>query len=236
MINFPTLNSNNREREFKFYNDNLKAQVIYEHLFNDKTHRWMDINILGRNGNTEGRESANILYYLGIRANHRGILKGLTLEEGIQQLENSTNDYSIAIILLNLIDSETLQSNKYLYEQVRKDSSSEETENGYKDGAVRERTSVYYERNFRNRRLAIEIHGTTCMACGFNFEEIYGEHGKDYIEIHHVNPLSLLQEEIKIDVRNDLVPLCANCHRMVHRKQKEPLTIEQLKQMINKNS
>ncbi|PGQ44865.1 HNH endonuclease, partial [Bacillus thuringiensis] len=75
-----------------------------------------------------------------------------------------------------------------------------------------------YERNIKNRKKAIEIHGLNCYACGFNFEEIYGERGKDFIEIHHIKPLSTLEEAIVIDPETDLVPLCANCHRMVHRR------------------
>lgn len=91
-----------------------------------------------------------------------------------------------------------------------------------------------YERNIKNRTKAIEIHGLNCYACGFNFEEVYGERGKDFIEIHHVKPLSTLEEAVVIDPETDLVPLCANCHRMVHRRKDKVLTIEELKNLIIK--
>lgn len=56
----------------------------------------------------------------------------------------------------------------------------------YKDGEVKQYYGNRYERKATNRLRAIEIHGTTCVVCGFNFEEVYGEHRKDFIEVHHV--------------------------------------------------
>jgi HNH endonuclease len=88
-----------------------------------------------------------------------------------------------------------------------------------------------YERNPVNRKRAIEYHGLSCVACGFNFEEVYGKRGKDFIEVHHVKPLSTLESETIIDPKNDLVPLCSNCHRMVHRRKDDVLSIEDLKDL-----
>lgn len=55
-----------------------------------------------------------------------------------------------------------------------------------------------------------------CEACGFDFEMAYGPHGRHYIEAHHSIPVSQLKEGSTTTVK-DLVALCANCHRMVHR-------------------
>jgi predicted HNH restriction endonuclease len=90
-----------------------------------------------------------------------------------------------------------------------------------------------YERNPVNRKRAIEYHGLSCVACGFNFEEVYGERGKEFIEVHHVKPLSTLESEMIIDPKNDLVPLCSNCHRMVHRRKDDVLSIEDLKDLLS---
>lgn len=89
-----------------------------------------------------------------------------------------------------------------------------------------------YERNVKYRDAAIQIHGTICMACGFNFARTYGELGKDYIEVHHTTPLYTLDEETTIDPAHDLACLCANCHRMIHRKRDNILTVQQLKSII----
>lgn len=89
-----------------------------------------------------------------------------------------------------------------------------------------------YERNPKNRVDAIRIHGVTCQACGFDFVKEYGELGKDYIEVHHRKPLFSLTEEIKINPETDLVCVCANCHRMLHRQRNRVLEIEELKYYI----
>lgn len=75
-----------------------------------------------------------------------------------------------------------------------------------------------YERSRSNRAIAILLHGTTCVVCGFNFKDTYGETGFGYIEIHHRTPVHLMLEERVVDPVDELVPLCANCHRMVHTK------------------
>ena len=56
-----------------------------------------------------------------------------------------------------------------------------------------------------------------CEVCGFDFSEMYGELGKDYIEAHHIKPISEMSENEKTDI-NDIVLLCSNCHSMIHRK------------------
>lgn len=97
------------------------------------------------------------------------------------------------------------------------------------------KTKVYstrYERNPKNRQAAILIHGLNCKVCGFNFEKKYGALGHEFIEIHHKKPLYLNNTEINIDPINDLVPLCANCHRMIHRNKYNVLTVEDLREIL----
>ncbi|MEU4655773.1 HNH endonuclease [Streptomyces sp. NPDC023723] len=55
-----------------------------------------------------------------------------------------------------------------------------------------------------------------CETCGFDFEAIYGPRGAGYIECHHVVPLHEAGEgRTKL---SDLALICANCHRMIHRR------------------
>jgi predicted HNH restriction endonuclease len=59
----------------------------------------------------------------------------------------------------------------------------------------------------KNRRIAIQIHGTTCAVCEFNFDETYSkDYAHGYIQIHHIKPGS--QYEGEVDSETDLVP-CA---------------------------
>src|SRR5215217_783509 len=93
------------------------------------------------------------------------------------------------------------------------------------------RQHVTYERSARNRALAIEKHGTSCKVCGFNFDKVYGsEYADSYIEIHHLKPLAKYEGEV--DPATDLVPLCANCHRMAHRRRTAVTSIEELRPII----
>jgi hypothetical protein len=90
---------------------------------------------------------------------------------------------------------------------------------------------VSYERSQKNRREAIEKHGTTCAVCEFNFDETYGKDYADgYIQIHHIKPLS--EYEGEVDPETDLVPLCANCHAMAHKRRDTVTSIEELKELM----
>lgn len=57
----------------------------------------------------------------------------------------------------------------------------------------------------------------SCCVCGFDFLNAYGELGRRFIEAHHVKPVAELEpnEAVRLE---DLVPVCSNCHRMLHRR------------------
>ena len=101
------------------------------------------------------------------------------------------------------------------------------------EGAVKTKTVRSYERNPRARRLCIQHHGTKCSICGFAFEEMYGDLGKGFIEVHHIVPLSQIRENYRVDPINDLIPVCPNCHEMLHRKLNDKeVSIDELKEII----
>ncbi len=58
----------------------------------------------------------------------------------------------------------------------------------------------------------------SCSICGFSFEKIYGDIGKEFIEAHHIIPVAELKPETKVSI-SDLIAVCSNCHRMLHCKQ-----------------
>lgn len=104
------------------------------------------------------------------------------------------------------------------------------------EGTRKERYSVYYERNPSNRESAIRIHGLRCMVCGFDFEKVYGERGRGYIEVHHNKPLFNLDEPMLVDPETDLDCVCSNCHRMIHRFRDRVLTVDELRNLMNAES
>lgn len=89
----------------------------------------------------------------------------------------------------------------------------------------------WHRRADRNQKLAKDakkIHGTTCAVCGFNYEEKYGSIGEGYIEAHHLTPFAELDDRpTKLNPDTDFAVLCANCHRMVHKKT-PPYTLAEL--------
>lgn len=75
-----------------------------------------------------------------------------------------------------------------------------------------------YERSRANRAAAIAVHGRSCAVCQFNFDDNYGDLARGYVEVHHLIPVSSMGAPRPVDPITELVPLCANCHRMVHRR------------------
>lgn len=79
--------------------------------------------------------------------------------------------------------------------------------------------------NLKSRRLQVDPK-LRCEICGFSFVEKYGDIGEGFIEAHHKIPLSAL-EESTITREDDLILVCSNCHRMLHRSN-PVLTTEEL--------
>jgi len=69
-----------------------------------------------------------------------------------------------------------------------------------------------------------------CVVCEFDFKEQYGDIGEGYIEGHHTKPISEMDENEHTKVE-DIALVCANCHRMLHRK-RPWLSIDELKELI----
>ena len=88
-----------------------------------------------------------------------------------------------------------------------------------------------YERNPLARRMCIEHFGCLCNVCKFDFLKRYGDLGRNYIHVHHIIPMASIKKEYILNPEKDLIPVCPNCHSMIHRK-KEMLSITELKQMI----
>jgi 5-methylcytosine-specific restriction enzyme A len=102
---------------------------------------------------------------------------------------------------------------------------------GEAEGGGKQVIVTRYERSMINKAACIEIRGTTCMICGFNFENLYGPAGSGFIEVHHINPVSILEPGTIVDPAKDLIPVCSNCHSMLHRTY-PPYKPEQIKAII----
>ena len=104
----------------------------------------------------------------------------------------------------------------------------------YTEGASKVVSVNTYERNSEARAKCIEYHGYKCAVCSFDFKNFYGSIGKNYIHVHHIIPLSEIKKEYQLDPIKDLVPVCPNCHAIIHRTQ-PALTVKQLKEHLESN-
>ena len=103
---------------------------------------------------------------------------------------------------------------------------------GEAEGAVEIVKVKRYERKPINRAACLEAHGTSCKVCGLVFSERYGEIGEGFIHVHHIKPLSTMSGAYVINPLNDLVPVCPNCHAMLHKRKPEPYSIEEMQSML----
>jgi 5-methylcytosine-specific restriction protein A len=102
----------------------------------------------------------------------------------------------------------------------------------YIEGGVHALHKTFYERNPEARRECLEHYGYTCAACDFNFENVYGEIGKGIICVHHRVPISTFKgEEHIVSPTEDLIPVCHNCHAIIHSRI-SPYTVEEVKRML----
>jgi 5-methylcytosine-specific restriction protein A len=115
------------------------------------------------------------------------------------------------------------------------DTGAETEENDFPEGALKYRQHVTRERNYglvrRAKEQAKRKNGRLlCEVCSFDFQAVYGNVGQDYIECHHTIPVSELKPRAHTRI-SDMALLCANCHRMVHRR-RPWLRMQQLRSLL----
>jgi hypothetical protein len=75
-----------------------------------------------------------------------------------------------------------------------------------------------------------------CEICGFSFEKNYPEIlGKGFIEAHHKVPLSKIDKVVRTTL-DDLLLVCSNCHRMIHKTKDSESNLRQLLNHFGKTS
>lgn len=102
------------------------------------------------------------------------------------------------------------------------------------EGAKRKITVNSYERSEEARRICINHYGTKCAICNFDFSKKYGSAGKGIIHVHHKKELSEIGEKYEVDPIKDLIPVCPNCHAIIHSR-KRAYSIEEIKVFIREN-
>lgn len=104
----------------------------------------------------------------------------------------------------------------------------------FQEGALKMLRHRTYERNSKAREECVKRKGYKCSICGFDFEKVYGEIGKGFVEVHHTSFISSFEGKERLtDIEYDLIPVCSNCHSMLHRRlDGKYLTSNELKQTL----
>ena len=148
-------------------------------------------------------------------------------------MKSETRKYDLLILLLILGSNVALSLS---FPSQAEDNASSDSISTRTEGGIKVRISKTIERSPKLRQEALHIHGYKCQVCHFDFELTYGKWGKEFAEVHHVKPLSELKGESReTNAKTDLAVLCANCHRMVHRKKGITLSLDELKIKMQDN-
>jgi 5-methylcytosine-specific restriction protein A len=173
-------------------------------------------------------------YYLGKIHQEDGIqgLKKalLSLSQHIDYYEDKSGSSvkkrkDVYLKYLKLLD---LESNEKIYPDEVDDTIE------YSEGKAKQVLVNTYERNLVARQVCIDHYGASCKVCDFDFQKTFGEIGKGFIHIHHIVDLATIGEEYSVDPISDLIPVCPNCHAMLHR-QRPAYKIEDLRGILKKS-
>lgn len=107
----------------------------------------------------------------------------------------------------------------------------------FEDAELREGACVSvlldrFERNPAARARCLEERGRRCLICGFDFGEFYGEACEGMIEVHHIEPLSSIRKDHAVDPAKDLIPVCPNCHWVLHADPRGVRSPEEVRAMV----
>lgn len=155
--------------------------------------------------------------------------KILSKRKYVDELEKSYIEYCdiIGAIPKNMVNAQ--RKYWYLEDNIKV------TKELFEEGNSEQVSTNRYERSLEARKRAIEYHGLRCIVCGMDFEETYGKIGRGFIHIHHIVPISS-KGKTKIDYEKDLVPVCPNCHAMLHRGDNgSVLSVKELKSILKRH-
>jgi hypothetical protein len=102
----------------------------------------------------------------------------------------------------------------------------------YIEGLAQQVLVNRYERSVEARNACIVHYKCICQVCCVDFGERYGQFGKGFIHVHHRVPIASIGKDYRVDPIKDLIPVCPNCHAMLHRRE-PPLEVEELRSLLN---
>lgn len=136
-------------------------------------------------------------------------------EDSMQALNEVLFDFMCILLLLLSVDIDWALSTE---------------DEAREEGALKSSVTRKFERSRINRAICLRHHGFRCKGCGLLLQERYGPLGTNVIHVHHVVPVSKMGGSYILDPQSDLIPLCPNCHNIVHRTD-PPVAIEVLREI-----
>lgn len=106
----------------------------------------------------------------------------------------------------------------------------------YLEGSRRRVVVNRYERDLSARRRCLEVRGTVCDVCRIDLATVYGPKAEGLVHVHHLVPLAEVGDSYEVDPERDLVPVCPNCHAVIHLDRDKPLTPLEVRKMIDRAS
>jgi len=228
------------------------AYEIGKQIYNNQISRLEGIEILENLGMKESSAHDYIYFYSNLiqgklftRTTNvyatELYLEKIYHEKGVGMLKNALLSLSQHFDYYEDLTKRAIKNRREVYNKyydLIKDYSDEiiyadEVESGieYSEGKTKQVLINSYERNPIARKKCIEFYGVKCQVCEFNFEDKFGDLGKDFIHVHHIVDISMIGKEYSVDPIKDLIPVCPNCHSMLH-KRKPAYAIEELKKIM----
>ncbi|MEW9674146.1 HNH endonuclease [Ammoniphilus sp. 3BR4] len=196
-IRVPDLEPVNRSREYESHSEDTRAKVIYEYLFQSMTHRWIDENIIGLDSTySRGYQAMGILHYIGLKDKHKGIFKGVSVEEAVMILEEQDNDFELVIYYLRLlVSSGSETNNEGLESKIVGVANTNEITDTEKEQIIKSRIG---QSAFKKGLLNIQ---KKCRLCGVTDER--------FLIASHIKSWSQSNNKERLDLNNGLL-LCPN--------------------------
>ena len=230
-MNLPPLNKSDRRREYDLYPEDVRDAVVYHYLFSSFSHRELDEKIMCLNETITGYQSMNILHFLGLSSDFKGVFAGYSIETAIEELLSSHNDdYSEIVNCLSRYNetSNTGYEDKEDYRlivQINDSFTNPSDSKPFKHKGVKKAKAapvlISGKKVFpRDRKTAFNALSHAHYSCEVDNTHptfIRRSTNYAYTEPHHLIPLAFSDEfDVSLDVEENIVSLCSNCHNQLH--------------------
>ena len=184
-----------------------------------------------RHGDELGLDFTQILVQGTVPENYKELVEANFVQRGRKDPAGHASIYVRSLRLLFKFMRETQQATQFIYPDELPDDSKE-----YREGKKKVVAVNIYERNPVARQACINHHGTKCCICGFDFGKTYGDVCEGMIHVHHRKMVSEAEGEYEVNPIEDLIPVCPNCHMVLHSRKVDHCSIDDVRAMISKQA